>query len=418
MDLDYKELFERQPSLSLVLKPDLTIVAVTDSYLGATMTKRDEILGRGIFDVFPDNPNDLQADGVSNLRASLNRVLQKKTVDHMAVQKYDIRKPEEEGGEFEVRYWSPMNIPVLSDTGDVKLIIHRVEDVTDFVLLEQKQIEQTEANRKLRSISDDMKIEILQRNKEIKNTNIALTEVNASLMEKTDELKRSNEELSSFAATASHDIKAPFRSVGGQLEIIKSKIGDLIDSDEEVREAFSKINSARVRIAILLDDLIKFAKTTQDKTPLTDVDLNKVVEDVLKNIEFNINEKNAKVIVDGRMPVVRGRYSQLSQLFQNLIGNGIKFQDKKIPKVVISVTDQNKWYQFSIKDNGIGIEPQYFNKIFQAFERLHAQDEFSGTGLGLSICKRIVEHHGGKIWVNSILGQGTTFYFTLPKNSA
>jgi PAS domain-containing protein len=144
---DFRLLFESAPGLYLVLTPDFTIVAVSDAYLRATMTQRDDILGRGIFDIFPDNPEDPEATGVRNLRTSLQRVLQNKKPDTMAVQKYDIRKPESGGGGFEERYWSPVNAPALSSDNEVAYIIHRVEDVTDFVRLRQKDAEQTEELR-------------------------------------------------------------------------------------------------------------------------------------------------------------------------------------------------------------------------------------------------------------------------------
>jgi PAS domain S-box-containing protein len=135
---DFRALFESAPGLYLVLKPDLTIVAATDAYLRATMTKREEILGRGIFDVFPDNPNDPTATGVSNLRRSMERVLQNQVSDAMAVQKYDVRRPKSEGGGFQERYWSPINSPLVGPAGEIIYIIHRVEDVTEFVHLTQK----------------------------------------------------------------------------------------------------------------------------------------------------------------------------------------------------------------------------------------------------------------------------------------
>jgi len=144
---DFRSLFESVPSLCLVLTPDLTIVAVSDAYLRATMTQRSDILGRGLFEIFPDNPDDPAATGVRNLHASLQRVLQGRIPDTMAVQKYDIRKPDSEGGGFEERYWSPVNAPVLDPDGQVTYIIHRVEDVTEFVRRRQKDAQQTEELR-------------------------------------------------------------------------------------------------------------------------------------------------------------------------------------------------------------------------------------------------------------------------------
>ena len=137
---DFQALFQTTPGLYLVLAPNLTIVAVTDAYLHATMTKREDILGHGVFDVFPDNPDDPAATGVRNLRTSLQRVLQDKTSDGMAVQKYDIRRPQSEGGEFEERFWSPVNSPVLGPNREVLYIIHRVEDVTEFIRLKHQEL--------------------------------------------------------------------------------------------------------------------------------------------------------------------------------------------------------------------------------------------------------------------------------------
>src|SRR5713101_6393668 len=139
---NFRALFESAPGLYLVLTPELRIVAVSNVYLRATMTKREDILGRDIFDIFPDNPDDLMATGVRNLRASLERVLQTGRADAMAVQKYDIRRPESEGGRFEERYWSPVNCPVINPRGELTYIIHRVEDVTEFIRLKQVGHEQ------------------------------------------------------------------------------------------------------------------------------------------------------------------------------------------------------------------------------------------------------------------------------------
>lgn len=139
------------------------------------------------------------------------------------------------------------------------------------------------------------------------------------------------------------------------------------------------------------------------------MDLNKVLKAVLKNLEYNIREKNASVIAP-ELPEVEGQYILLVQLFQNLIGNALKFQDNTNPEVLILTEQTEEGYQFSVKDNGIGIESKYFEKIFKVFERLHNEEEYSGSGLGLTICQRIVERHGGKIWVESEPGVGTTFH--------
>lgn len=414
--IDFKKLFESSPGLYLILTPDFTIVAVTDAYLNATMTQRENILGHNIFEIFPDNPNDVNADGASNLRASLNNVLKNKVTDTMAIQKYDVRKPMVDGGEFEMRYWSPFNVPILDSNQNVEYIIHRAVDVTEFVLLKEKNAEQTSTNKQLKTLNEEMELEVLQRGKEIQNANKILEKTNLELNKKAEELKRSNEELTQFAATASHDIKAPFRTVGGYLDIIKSKLDEKI-IDDELEEAFNRITAARSRITNLLDDLLRFSEVTENDIPFEEVDLNNVINDALKNLDYNIQRSNANIIIPEQPPVVKGHPSHLVQLFQNLISNGIKFQSKgTIPQVIITVETLKSYFQFIIEDNGIGIEPEYFKRIFMVFERLNNRRDYAGSGLGLSICKRIVDNHGGNIFVESEFGKGTKFYFTLPRN--
>lgn len=174
---DFKQLFESAPGSYLVLDPGLTIVAVSEAYLAATMTKRDEIVGRGLFDVFPDNVDDAEATGVSNLQASLDRVRRDAKPDTMAVQKYDIRRPESEGGGFEVRYWSPVNTPVFLEDGSLSCIIHRVEDVTGFVRLKQIEADQNRLTTELRVQSAQMEADIIRRSEELQEANRKLRSV-------------------------------------------------------------------------------------------------------------------------------------------------------------------------------------------------------------------------------------------------
>ena len=192
---DFQVLFQSAPGLYLVLTSQLNIVAVSDAYLRATMTKREEILGRGIFDVFPDNPDDPSATGVRNLRTSLQRVIQDKTPDTMAVQKYDIRKPESEGGGFEERFWSPVNSPVFGSDKGLAYIIHRVEDVTEFVRLKQQTLEQEKLAEKLRTHAGQMEAEIFQRAAEVQEANRRLEAANQALLRELSERKRAQEAL-------------------------------------------------------------------------------------------------------------------------------------------------------------------------------------------------------------------------------
>lgn len=412
--IDFKSLFEKSPGLFLILDPQLMIVAVTDEYEKATLTKREDILGKNLFEIFPDNPEDKNASGVHNLKISLERVLQSKMPDTMAIQKYDIRLPLSEGGNYIEKYWSPYNTPILNEQGQVIYIIHKVDDVSGFMKLKQKEREQENENKELKSLTLDLDSKIIENGKDLLQANLSLKMVNDQLLVKALELKRSNEELSRFAATASHDIKAPFRSVGGYLQLIKDKLGDYA-KDEELVQYFERISSARTRISNLLDDLLRFAQITQSSEPFKEVDVNEILNDVLKNLDYNLKETGAEIIIEKEMPVIKGQQSLILQLFQNLISNGIKFQQKNKPTIVITSKEEDDYYVFSVKDNGIGINEKYFEKIFGVFERLHGQDQYTGSGLGLSICQKIVHQHGGKIWVESELEKGTTFYFTIPR---
>jgi len=209
---DFQALFESAPGLYLVLTPALTIVAVSDAYLKATMTKREEILGRGLFEVFPDNPDDPAATGVRNLRASLDRVLTHRAPDTMAVQKYDIRRPESEGGGFEERYWSPVNSPVLGADGKVAYIIHRVEDVTAFVHLKQSGSEQYRITEELRSRAAEMEAEVFRRAQQIQEVNNQLRTELEARKRAEEALRDSEERFRAVAETATDAIVAADKS--------------------------------------------------------------------------------------------------------------------------------------------------------------------------------------------------------------
>src|SRR5581483_3040357 len=187
---DFRALFESAPGLYLVLAPDLKIVAASDGYLRATMTQRQAILGRGIFEVFPDNPDDPTATGVRNFSTSLERVLRDRAPDVMAVQKYDIRRPDAEGGGFEERYWSPVNSPVFGPGGEVAFVIHRVEDVTEFVRLKRRGVEQDKLAQEMRVRAEQMEAEIFLRAQELQEANRQLRQANDELGRMKAELER------------------------------------------------------------------------------------------------------------------------------------------------------------------------------------------------------------------------------------
>jgi PAS domain S-box-containing protein len=227
------------------------------------------------------------------------------------------------------------------------------------------------------------------------------------------ELERSNKELEQFAYVASHDLQEPLRMVASFTQLLEMQYKDKLDEDAIEYISFA-VDGAK-RMQSLISDLLAYSRVTSYAGEFEEVDLNKVIEEVLFNLEIVIEENNA-VITNETLLKISADYSQMVQVFQNIIGNALKYRSKKTPKIHISSRKEDDKWLFSVKDNGIGIDPEYSEKIFQIFRRLHTREEYEGTGIGLAITKRIIERHGGKIWVESEPGKGSTFYFTIPKN--
>lgn len=228
-----------------------------------------------------------------------------------------------------------------------------------------------------------------------------------------ERLKRSNAELEQFAYVASHDLQEPLRMVTGYLQLLEKKLKDKLGQDEKEFIDFA-VDGAN-RMSRLINDLLEFSRVESKGKQFSKVDCNDVVKVALKNLEKRIRETGANIKSDN-LPVLNGDSNQLIQLLQNLIGNAIKYSKKgSNPEINISVKKDDRKWIFSVKDNGIGIPKGQEERIFQIFQRLHARDEYDGTGIGLAVCKRIVECHNGKIWVESEEKKGSTFYFTIPE---
>jgi PAS domain S-box-containing protein len=240
-------------------------------------------------------------------------------------------------------------------------------------------------------------------------------ELEKRVQERTVDLMRSNEELHQFAKVASHDLQEPLRAIQGFANLLAKRYRGKVDEthDEFVDFILDGTNRMQQLIQAVLahSSISNVAEKTECVT-----DCNSVLEEVLANLKTSITESGAKFII-GDLPEVAVERTVLIQLFQNLIGNAIKYRGDRSPEIYIaSEKTVDKWH-FSVRDNGIGIDPQYSSKIFDMFARLHGQTEYSGTGMGLAICKKIVEAHGGAIWVESKLGEGSIFYFTLPETA-
>jgi len=228
------------------------------------------------------------------------------------------------------------------------------------------------------------------------------------------ELTRSNAELEQFAYVASHDLQEPLRMVASYSQLLARRYRDKLDSDAE--EFIEFIVDGANRMQALINDLLAFSRVGTRGKPFEPTDVADVVARAVSNVQVAIEEAGAQVDV-GPMPAVVGDSSQLVQLFQNLISNAIKFRGADTPRITITAEPAGEAVTFSLTDNGIGIDPQYADRIFLLFQRLHTKREYAGTGIGLAICKKIVERHGGRIWVEGRPGEGTTFHFTLPLNT-
>jgi PAS domain S-box-containing protein len=238
----------------------------------------------------------------------------------------------------------------------------------------------------------------------------------AQLLQNVEELNRSNEELGQFAYVASHDLQEPLRMVASYTQLLGRRYKGRLDADADEFIAYAVDGATRMQR--LIKDLLAYSRVGIKGSDLQDTSSEDALKQALKNLRSAIQDSGALVTHD-QLPIVMADETQLTQLFQNLVGNGIKYQSPGIPRVHISAVKngKNNWI-FSVKDNGIGIDPQYFERIFGMFQRLHKREEFAGTGIGLAICKKIVERHGGRISVESQVGQGSTFRFAFAEGRA
>ena len=254
----------------------------------------------------------------------------------------------------------------------------------------------------IRDVTDQKKAE-----EEIRQLNSRLEQKVAA---RTAALTRSNEELRQFAYVVSHDLKEPLRTVSTFSQLLEERLGE--NSDAESKEFLTYILSGVKRMSDLIDDLLAYASLDAAEARIKHVDLNLVLKEASFNLMATIQEAGA-VIESDSLPEVLGDQVQLVQVLQNLIGNSIKYRSADAPRVHVSTEWRDGELVIAVRDNGIGIDPAYSEGVFKLFKRLHARQEYSGNGVGLAICRKIVQRHGGRIWVESNLGQGATFYFTI-----
>lgn len=228
-----------------------------------------------------------------------------------------------------------------------------------------------------------------------------------------DKLAQSNQDLQQFAYTVSHDLQEPLRMISSYVQLLGRRLQPVMDDD--CREFIGYAVDGAARMSRMIADLVEYSRVESRGGPMQEVNSRRVIDDALANLSLAVGDAGATVEVVGPLPTVVGDASQLTRLFQNLIGNAVKFRDRERPpriRVDAKVTDG--FAEFRVADNGIGIPADAFERIFQIFQRLHGRDRYDGTGIGLAIVRRTAERHGGRVWVESVPGEGSTFHVTLP----
>ena len=413
---DFQTLFQSAPGLYLVLDPELTIVAVSDAFLAATLTTRADIIGHPIFETFPDNPDDPNSAGVRNLKASLDRVRRELKADSMSVQKYDVQRPEAAGGGFEERFWSPHNSPVLHADGSLAYIIHEVQDVTDFIRVVRERESKPPFEQ---SRLDAMEAEIVRRAREVADAGRALKEANEQLeilYARSQELDRLKTQ---FFSNVSHELRTPLSLILGPAERLLADAD--LPADDPVRHDLEVIlRNARVLLSHV-NDLLDTAKVEAAKLNLTyaELDMARLVRIVANNFETLAVDRAVHFIVvapEGEV-AVEVDPGRVQQVLLNLLSNAFKFTPAD-GTVRIEMRDApgSDAVRIEVADSGPGVAIAHRDEVFERFHQLEgtARRKTGGTGLGLHIARELVLLHGGYIEVDDAPEGGALFVVELP----
>lgn len=414
--IDYQSAFDATPGMYIMLSTDFIIIDITESLCRSAMRKKEDLIGENLFDAFPDNPNDKNADGTSNLKASLNFVLKNKIPHTMAVQRYDVEKPD---GDYEARYWSPYNKPVLDANGDVLFIIHRTEDVSEFIKLQDENTQYDIQSTELKARVKDMEIEIIKRSREIQQMN---AELDQKVTERTNHLKEANEtikknieilttqkkQLEDFCNIISHNLRAPLVNISMLVEMI----AEIADDPEEKKVLIDKLNKTSQNLNDIFNELIESIQVGQDtEIPSKKLQFESYLQKTIVGLNGQINQTNA--VIDWEFndaPFVNYPPKYLYSILHNLLSNALKYHSSKRPPIIKVATKRiNGSVILSVADNGLGIDleknKQHLFKIRKVF---HSHPD--AKGFGLFITKSQIEAMNGRIWIESSPDQGATFF--------
>ena len=394
---DFRLLFESLPGCYLVLDSSYTIVAASDAYLRAAMTSRTEIVGRGVFEAFPDDPDATTAATERNLRASLDRVRSQRLPDPMGVQQYDIVRPAADGGGVAVRYWSPINCPVLGPAGEVAFIIHRVEDVTELVEADRSMPDPAaESLTTMSGRGEGLVVDILQRSRELSQANRHLEEARAATSE--------------FLSQMSHELRTPLTSVLGFGELLA-----MTNLDGEQLEWVNMSLTAARHLQALLDDVLDIARIEAGhlSISLEPVSLWSVVHDAFELVRPLA--AGHEIQVGSPPPASRSLYvladrQRLRQVLLNVLSNAVKYNDDRgLITVTVEMAPRDR-VRVMVTNTGRGLTEEQIERLFVPFERLDAGDRgIEGTGLGLALSRDLMMSMNGSLQASSAPGTSCTF---------
>jgi signal transduction histidine kinase len=404
-ELNYRLLFEESPDILLVLLPDaprFTMVSATRARLAVTQTTYEQIVGRGLFEVFSDDPADPAADGVRNLRASLDRVLATRTADTMAVQKYDIQGPD---GKFVTRYWSPKNIPIRDEHGAIRYILHRVEDVTALV-------HASESSEALIDPARGLEREIVARSRELGAANEALREA-------TEKLKELDRAKTDFFSNVSHEFRTPLTLMLGPLEEALAERAEPLGREQRSRITLAYDNS--LRLLKLVNALLDFSRLQAGgvQARFAPLDVAQFTAELAGMFESAITSTSLRLDIECP-PLAEPAWvdrDMWEKIVLNLVSNAFKFTHEG--RIAVRVRQNSDSVVLEVADTGIGIPDSELPRIFERFHRVEGVTGrgYEGTGIGLALVQELVKMHGGGVSVESALGTGTTFSVQIPKGS-
>jgi signal transduction histidine kinase/ActR/RegA family two-component response regulator len=412
----YQRLFESSPASFLILLPDadFTIVAVTDDYLRDTLTQRDNILGKPLFEVFPDNPNAPESHSTRLLAESFRRVMATKSEDTMALIRYDLPKPDGTG--FEERYWRPVNKAALSQDGEILYIIHRAQDVTEYVQLLAENEAQAKERADLTAQKIIMEKEVQYRSLELEEKNVELSKANEILKQYTTQMKNEAHKKDEFLAMLAHELRNPLAPISAAAELLGMDRHD----EARVKKTSGIIRRQVKHMTELVDDLLDVSRVTRGLVTIdkTRIDAKKIISDAVEQVRPIIEARRHRLAVHTppESAFVSGDLKRLVQIITNLLNNAAKYTPEG-GDVVLSMEVDGSHVRIAVSDNGVGMTPEFQGRAFELFAQAARTSDRAqgGLGIGLALVKSLVELHGGTITAHSEgVDKGSRFTVCLP----